>query len=104
MPGVNYSVIRSEVRIEQVLHLLDFRPVQRAGNHVRGPCPIHGASSDRSRSFSVNLATGRFLCHSCRAHGNTLELWASVKRQSIYQATIDLCHALGREVPWIRRW
>ena len=36
--------------------------------------------------------------------GNQLELWAAVNKLSVYEAAIDLCRVLGREVPWIQRW
>ncbi len=36
--------------------------------------------------------------------GNQLELWAAVNKRPMYEAAIDLCRALGREVPWIQRW
>ena len=36
--------------------------------------------------------------------GNQLELWAAVNKLPVYEASIDLCHALRREVPWVHRW
>jgi len=33
-----------------------------------------------------------------------LELRAAVAEKKLHPAMIDLCHALGREIPWIRRW
>ena len=36
--------------------------------------------------------------------GSQLELWATVNKLSMYEAAIDLCRALGREVPWIQQW
>ena len=104
MPGIDFDVLRNEIRIDQVLDLLEFQPNSRSGDQLRGPCPVHGSSSDRSRSFSVNLTTGRYYCFKCNSKGNQLELWAAVHRISIYQAAVDLCRALGRDVPWIHRW
>jgi DNA primase len=104
MPGVDFRVLRSEITIEQVLGQLGFVPVSRSGDQWHGPCPIHGSSSASSRSFSVNLRTGRYFCHKCNSHGNQLELWAAIHRLPIHEAAIDLCRALGRDVPWIDRW
>jgi len=47
--------------------------------------------------------TRRYYCHKCQSKGNQLELWAAVHKLSIYQAAMDLCRALGRDVPEITR-
>jgi DNA primase len=104
MPGIDFNKLRAEVTMEQVLDLIHFEPTRTRGNQWRGPCPIHRSGSPRSRSFSVNLSTRRYYCHKCRCKGNQIEFWAQIKRLPIYDAAIDLCAALGREVPWIRRW
>ena len=104
MPGIDFDVLRKEIRIDQVLDLLGFQPSSVSGDQLRGPCPVHGSSSDLSRSFSVNLTKGRYYCFKCNSKGNQLELWAAVHRISVYQAAVDLCNAIGRDVPWIHRW
>ena len=104
MPGIDFDRLRREITMAEVLNLLGFQPTQRRGDQWRGPCPVHGSSSARSRTFSVNVALGRYQCRKCRSRGNQLELWAAVLKQQLHPATIDLCRALGREVPWIRRW
>ena len=103
MPGVDFNELRNQITMEQVLNQLGFEPASRSGDQLRGPCPVHGSSSAASRSFSVNLRTGRYFCHKCQSQGNQLELWASARRFSIYEAAVDLCRALGHEVPWINR-
>jgi|GEM_PF-3342163 len=60
-------------------------------------------ASGRRRSFSVNVAIGRYYCHGCHSHGNQLELWAAATKLPLYQAAIDVCHRLGCEVPWTGR-
>jgi DNA primase len=104
MPGVDFDRLRREITMEQVLHLLGFEPVQRTGDQWYGRCPLHVSTSERSRSFSVNVATRRYCCHKCRSQGNQLELWAAFTKRLIHPAMIDLCQALGRQVPWVRRW
>ena len=104
MPGIDFEKLRAEITMEQVLNLINFEPSRRAGNQWRGPCPVHQSTSSSSRSFSVNLNTKRYYCHKCQSKGNQIELWAEVKHLRIYDAAIDLCRALGRDVPWIRRW
>jgi DNA primase len=104
MSGIDFNRLRAEITMEQVLNLLDFEPASRLGSQWRGPCPVHQSTSSGSRSFSVNLHTRRYYCHKCHSQGNPLELWAEIKQLPIYDAAIDLCHALGRDVPWINRW
>jgi hypothetical protein len=88
----------------QVLHLLGFEASNRPDVQWYGGCPLHACTSSRRHSFSVNVALGRTFCHHCRARGNPLELWAVATKRPLHQAAIDLCHRLGRDVPWIRRW
>ena len=90
--------------MEQVLDLLGFEPAQRSGVQWYGRCPLHESRPGRHRCFSVNVALGRYFCHSCRSHGNQLELWAAARKLSLHQAALDLCHRLGHDIPWIRRW
>lgn len=104
MPGVDFNVLRAEIAMEQVLNQIGFEPTSRSGSQLHGPCPVHGSTSSTSRTFSVNVETGRYFCHKCQSKGNQLELWAAVRKLSIYDAAIDLCRALGRDVPQIRRW
>lgn len=104
MPGIDFNVLRQEITMQQVLDLIDFQPTGHTGSQLRGPCPVHGSRSPRSRSLSVNLALGRYHCHKCGSQGNPLELWAAVKQTTLYDASIDLCRALGRDAPWIDRW
>jgi DNA primase len=104
MPGVDFHVLRNEIGMEQVLDQLSFHPTSQAGGQLHGPCPVHRSSSTNSRSFSVNLETGRYYCHKCHSYGNQLELWAAVHGLPMYEAALDLCRALGRDIPWIKRW
>lgn len=104
MPGVDFNALRAEIAMEQVLNQLGFTPTSRSGSQLHGPCPVHGSTSNTSRTFSVNVETGRYFCHKCNSQGNQLELWAAVHKLSIHDAAIDLCRALGRDVPEIKRW
>ena len=90
--------------MQQVLDLIDFQPSGRTGPQLHGPCPVHGSSSPRSRSLSVNLDLGRYPCHKCGRQGNPLELWAAIQQTSLYNASVELCRVLGRDVPRLERW
>ena len=104
MPGIDFNRLRAEITMEQVLKQLGFTPTSRSGPQWHGPCPVHRSTSQRSRTFSVNVNTGRYYCHKCHSKGNQLELWAAVTGLTIYPAAIDLCHSLGHEIPRITRW
>ena len=104
MPGVDFGRVRAEITMEQVLSLLEFQPSKRSGVQWYGRCPLHESTSGRCRSFSVNVAIGRYYCHYCHSHGNQLELWAAAMGLPLNQAAIDLCRRLGRQIPWIEHW
>ena len=104
MPGVDFERVRTEITMEQVLGLLGFEPAHRSGEQWSGRCPLHESRSGHRHSFSVNVALGRYFCHGCRSHGNQLELWAAATKLPLHQAAIELCHRLGCDIPWIRRW
>jgi hypothetical protein len=103
MPGIDFARLRAEITMEQVLDQLGFEPVACLGDQLHGPCPVHGSSWPRSRTFSVNLCNRRYYCHKCHSHGNQLELWAAVHDLPIYEAAFDLCRALGHPIPWTPR-
>ena len=104
MAGIDFNAVRNDITMEQVLHQLGFRATSRSGSQLHGPCPIHGSKSTRSGTFSVNLESGRYYCHKCQNYGNHLELWAAANKLDMYDAAVDLCRVLGRDVPWITRW
>jgi len=102
MPGIDFNQFRSRVSLPDVLKLLDFRPVRRGGNQLRGPCPLRCSPS--GRAFVVYLKSQRYYCFSCRRSGDALDLWVAVQGQlSAYEAARDLCHRLGIEVPLLPR-
>ncbi len=94
-PGgsVDYAYLREQITIEQVLsHLGYLDRLRGAGTERRGPCPLHGATRERSRSFTVNFTKHVFnCCHpECRAHGNALDLWAAAHHLPLYEAALYL--------------
>jgi DNA primase len=104
MPGVDFQVVRERVPMVEVLRRLSFQPARVRREAWRGPCPVHRSSDPQSVSFSVNVRLGRYRCFVCGSRGNALELWAAVHGKSVYAAAVELCQALGIDVPWIRRW
>ena len=104
MPGINFNQVRSLISLAEVLELLGFVPSFSTGSQVRGPCPIHGSSSQRSRSFSANLQANAFQCFKCGATGNQLDLYAAVTGLPLFQAAVELCERLHKDIPWIIHW
>jgi len=104
VPGIDFDRVRAEITMRQVLQLLGFQSTRCRGDQWYGGCPLPGCPTSRRPCFSVNVATGRYYCHHCHCHGHQIELWAAATGLRLYPAAIDLCAALGREVPWIQRW
>jgi DNA primase len=101
MAGIDYAALRRRLRLGQVLELLAFVPSTRHGHQVRGPCPVHGSQSPRSRSFAAHLERHCWHCFRCGAHGNALDLWAAVSKRPLYEAALDLCRRLHLDIPWL---
>ena len=101
MPGIDYTLLRQQLSLAQVLDLLGFTATTRRGPQVRGPCPVHRSQSATTRCFAAHLGRNVWHCFRCGAGGNALDLWAAVSRQPVHAAVIDLCNRLGREVPWL---
>jgi DNA primase len=99
MPGIDFAAVRIRISMDEVLELLDFRPVRRVGTRVRGRCPFDCGSSPLA--FVANLALRRYHCFSCHRSGNQLELWASLQRQPFHDAVYDLCQRLNIRPPRI---
>ena len=102
MPGVDYAAVRDQISILDVLGLLNFQPVGRSGDWLRGPCPLEW--DEDPRVFAVNIVTDRYYCHACHGSGNQLELWRDMQGLTLFQAARDLCRRLNIPVPEIRRW
>ena len=100
MAGIDFREVRSLVSMSQVLDLLGFAARERCGSELRGPCPVHGSGSPRSRSFSANLSKKVYRCFRCGSAGNHLDLYATATKQALFAAAIDLCNRLGCAVPW----
>ena len=58
MPGIDYTRLRQQLPLAQVLELVGFTATAQRGPEVRGPCPVHGSRRPRSRrshSFAAHL-------------------------------------------------
>jgi transposase len=100
-PSVDYTYLREQITIEQVLrHLGVLDQLRGCGSQRRGPCPIHHSERPTSRSFSVNLTKHVFQCFHgpCAAQGNALDLWAAARGLSLHDAALDLAQTFHLQV------
>jgi CHC2-type zinc finger protein len=102
VPGVDFRAVREVISMAEVLELIGFMSQVTLSGAMRGPCPIHRSHSAKSRSFAVNVQRKVYRCFTCGSAGNHLDLYGAFTRQGIYQAAIDLCEKLRRDVPWIQ--
>jgi CHC2 zinc finger len=99
MPGIRFAEVRARVTMAEVLGLVGFVPRESSGDQVRGPCPVHHSSSPSGRSFSANLRLHIYRCFKCGSSGNHLDLYAATTGRGLFEATIELCERLNREIP-----
>ena len=104
MPGIDFNRLRREITMEQVLDLLSFECTRRRGDQWCGYCPLHECTEKHRRVFSVNVARGCYYCHKCHSRGEQFQLWAAVTKTPLHPASIELCHRLALDVPWVHRW
>jgi hypothetical protein len=62
-------------------------------NDVGGPCPYHKGGMEKNPSFYINLDTGVFYCHSCKAKGTFIQFLRSFGAPA---ALVDSILELGR--------
>jgi DNA primase len=101
MPAIDYRRARAELRLADVLALIDYQPRARQGQQLRGWCPLHGVRSATSRVFAAHLGKNLYHCFRCGAGGNALDLWAALSRLPLHAAVLDLCARLHHPVPWL---
>lgn len=100
MAGIDFVLLRRQLSLTQVLDLIGFTPTTRCGSQLRGPCPVHGSKSPRSRSFAAHVAKNCWHCFCCGAGGNPLDLYLAVTKLPVYEGAVELCKRLHVAVPW----
>ena len=100
MPGIDFTLLRQQLSLAQVLELVNFKAATQRGNEWRGPCPVHGSRSLSSRSFAANVEKRCWRCFTCGAGGNALDLYAATTRLPLFEAALELCATLQLPVPW----
>ena len=99
MAGIDFVLLRRQMSLTQVLDLVGFTATTRCGPQLRGPCPVHGSKSRRSRSFAAHVEKNCWHCFRCGASGNALDLYLAVTKLPVYEGALELCARLGVPVP-----
>lgn len=99
MPGIDFPLLRQQLALTQVLDLIGFLPTTRHGPLLRGPCPLHGSASPRSRSFAAHVEKNCWHCFRCGAGGNALDLYLATTKLPVYAGALELCARLHLPVP-----
>lgn len=99
MPGIDFTLLRQQISLTQVLDLVGFTARTRRGPQLRGPCPVHGSASPRSRSFAAQVDKHCWHCFGCGAGGNALDLYLAVTKLPVYEGALELCARLGLSPP-----
>ena len=68
-----------------------------AKNDASGPCPFHKGGTEKNPSFYINLDTGLFYCHACKAKGTFIQF---LKRFDAPAAMIDAVMELRGRQEW----
>jgi transposase len=99
---IDFVALREQITIEQALNQLGhLKHLRGNATQRRGPCPIHRSQRPASRSFSVNLKRNIFHCFSptCQAHGNVVDLWATIHNLPLHEAAKHLAATCGVPLP-----
>ena len=101
---IDFAELKATVPITALLELMHWEPArtQQGGSELRGPCPVHGSTSETSTTFSVNTEKNNWHCFKCDEGGNTLDLAAhhfNIPREQSVRVAVELCKELGIEIP-----
>src|SRR5262249_2150456 len=103
MAGIDFTQLREQVTLAEVLALVGFRAVTRHGPQWRGRCPVHGSPPRRSRAWAAPVERQWWDCFGRGAGGNALDLYLAVTKLPVYQGALELCARLHKPVLWQTR-
>lgn len=88
---VDFNEVKKAVTMLMVLDHYNIKGLNKVGEDLRGPCPIH-KGGPKTKHLSVNLAKNAFKCFSsnCPARGNVLDFVAAMERCSVRDAALKL--------------
>lgn len=88
---VDFQELKERVTFEQVLERLELLPgLERAGDELRGQCPICKRGDAKSKCFSINVSKQVFQCFACKKRGNVLDFTAAARDTDVHRAALWL--------------
>lgn len=99
MPGIDYAAVKARLSWSVVLDAAGWTPTRNTWYRLRGPCPLRCSTSDAC--CAVDLRRARYYCGKCKRGGNRLDFFAAAKGVSLFRAAVELCAALGVDVPYL---
>jgi len=89
---IDFEDIRARVSLEDVIYRYygGFPNLQRKGNKVTGPCPVHGG--DSKRAFHADLDKNVWKCFSRNHGGNQIDFVMQKEDISVREAALLLKH------------
>ena len=96
---LDYKQVQQLLSPLELLRARGWAGWREANGSYRGPCPIHGSHSKRSRSLWVGSRQWR--CWVCHRQGDVCDLLAWLDTITPYEAALRICQAAGQPVPYI---
>ena len=88
---IDFAELKTRIRFEHVLDRLELTAkLERAGDELRGQCPICKRGDEKSKSFSINTSKQVFQCFACKRKGNVLDFTAGVHATDVHHAALWL--------------
>jgi hypothetical protein len=99
MPGIDFRRLKEIITLGEVMRVLAIGPTRGGKVIRRGNCPLGCTSTPWTCTF--NGHSHLWYCHRCKIGGSALDLYARVKRLTIFAAALDLCQQLNQPVPYL---
>lgn len=93
--NVNFKSINAQLSAVDVLHALGCNDELRMSDNIRLRCTIHGG--DKQNSLVITPGNNIFVCHSCGAKGDLIELYARSKNIQTRDAAFELASLFNIE-------
>lgn len=94
---LDFRIIKKFVAPLDALRLMGWPGRREPSGQYRGPCPVHGSRARYSRSFTVSSSS--CYCHSCKWHGDVIQLWARLRAMTVLEAAHELCERFNLSKP-----
>jgi DNA primase len=92
---IDFRILNLQLPALDVIRSLHLVECGMGGGQWRGKCPYHESNNPHARSLAISLGLRKFLCHKCGAHGDLIDLSATVWRVSLVEAARRLAEEYG---------